>query len=197
MTATIIKACDVFISHSAADSNVALEVAESLDAVGLQTFHMGTIQPGEDISEAIWEAIAESRALIVVVSPEIAMQAMRFIETGAAMAWNKPIYVLLNGPATTKLPGGLSQYPVYPLNRLDEVIQAIRTSFEPLTDDERNILADVYKDMATPADQLNQSAKLLRHLTTEFNKRTHKALSGERLLSEILRMRKKSYLPRL
>lgn len=65
---------------------------------------------------------------------------MGMVELGAATAWNKPIFVLLNGPASTRLPEALQSYQVFPPNRLDEVLTQIRRSLEPITDEERQVL---------------------------------------------------------
>ena len=104
MTATISKTYDVFVSHAVSDSRLATEIADSLESVGLETFHAGVVQPGADIAEAIWQALAESRALIAVISPEAPAHAMGMVEIGAAAAWNKPVFLLINGPSSTKLP---------------------------------------------------------------------------------------------
>jgi hypothetical protein len=197
MTATISKTYDVFISHGAADSDLANEIGNTLESTGLAAFHTGMVQPGADLSETIWQALAESRALIAIISPEVQTHAMGMVEIGAAAAWNKPVFVLINGPSSTRLPAALSKYPVYPLGRLDEVVRAIRAGFDPLTDDERDVLGAIYLDLGTSADQLSQSPKALRDLTRGFNDRTNKQYSGERLLSELFRMRKSRQLPRL
>lgn len=197
MTATVNKDYDVFISHAASDKQIATEIAESLGSSGLETFHEGSIRPGGDVADTIWQALAESRALIAIISPDIPPQAMGMIEIGAAAAWNKPVFLLINGPSSTKVPAALSHYPAYPLSRLEDVIRAIRTGFDPLTDNEREVLAEIYRDLSTPTDQLSQSPMVLRELTTVFNKSTRKQYSGERLLSELIRMRKKGELPRL
>jgi hypothetical protein len=197
MTATNKKPCDVFISHAASDNEIARDIARNLESAGLETFYTGLLEPGADISEAIWEALAESRALIMIVSPNLTRHAIGMIELGAASAWNKPIFLLLNGPSSTRLAAPLDAYTAYPLSRLDEVIRAIHSGFDPLSDDDRGALANIYRRLSIPADQLSMSPKVLRALTTQFNRITHKQLSGERLLSEILRMRKKGELPRL
>jgi hypothetical protein len=105
--------------------------------------------------------------------------------------------LLLNGPSFTKVPEGLNRYPVFPISRLEEVIQAIHSGFEPLTEDEGGVLANVYTKLRTPADQLSQSPKALKYLAGSFNRITGNQFSEERLLSEIFRMRKKGQLPRL
>jgi TIR domain len=197
MTATANTTYDVFISHAASDRDLATEMAGTFESAGLETFHTGTVQPGSDIGEAIWQALAESRALIAIISPDMQPSALGLVEIGAAAAWNKPVFLVINGPSSTKLPPALSAYPVFPLGRLDEVIRAIRSGFDPLTDSERNVLADIYRELNTPADQLSQSPKALRELTGAFNKQTSKQFSGERLMWELLRMRKSGKLPRL
>ena len=197
MTATINQTYDVFISHAARDQELAREIAERLESEGLASFHDGLIPPGADIGRTIWDALAESRALIAIISPDMLPQAMGLVEIGAAAAWNKPFYVIINGPSSTKLPNFLSNYPAYPLNRLEEVVRAIQSSFDPLTESEREILSEIYLNLGTPTDQLSQSPKALRELTSHFNKSTKKQYSGERLLSELIRLRKKGELPRL
>ncbi|MEX2288154.1 MAG: toll/interleukin-1 receptor domain-containing protein [Planctomycetaceae bacterium] len=197
MTATISTSCDVFLSYSASDRHVAAEVAENLAASGLATFRPETVETGIDIGDAIWDALAESRALIAIISPDTPAHAMGMVEIGAATAWNKPVFVLINGPSSTKLPPVLRKYPVYPLGRLEDIVRAIRTGFEPLTDDERHSLVVAYEEVGVSADQLSQSPQALHDLTTKFRKTAHKEFSGERLLSEILRLRKQGHLPRI
>ena len=194
---TASKTYDVFLSHSSSDRELAAEVAELLKSEGLQPFHDESVAPSESMSTAIWDALAECRALIAIISVDATPDAMGMVEIGAATAWNKPIYLVLNGPASTRLPDALKSYQVYPRNRLDEVLQKIRTEFQPLSDDERQVLADTFKALSIPADKLGQSPKSLRDLTTRFNRKTKKQLSGERLLSELLRLRKKGSLPRI
>jgi hypothetical protein len=197
MTTASNKTYDVFISHGPSENKLASAIAEDLKSVGLEAFHAGNLEPDTDIGDAIWQALAESRALIAVVSPGVPMRAMGMIEIGGASGWNKPIYLILNGPSSTKLPPGLDKYPVYPISRLDEVIRSIQSSFEPLNENQRAVVTKIYKDLNIPADQLSGSMAGLQKLTTRFNRITHKQFSEERLLTEILRMRKKGQLPRL
>lgn len=197
MTATISKTWDVFLSHPAAEGHLAAEIAESLESVGLATFHGGSVQPGADVAEEIWQALAECRALIAIVSSDVPTHSMGLVEIGAAAAWSKPVFLVINGPSTTKLPPPLSSYPAYPLTRLDEVIQLIRTGFQPLSPAQRDALSEIYRQQRVAADKLAQSPGALRELTTKFNRRMKQQFSGERLLSELIRMRKQGDLPRL
>ncbi|MCA9038368.1 MAG: toll/interleukin-1 receptor domain-containing protein [Planctomycetaceae bacterium] len=197
MKATATPTFDVFVSHSSGDREFAADVAERLRAEGLQPFDGANIPLGQEISQVIWDALAECHAFIVIVSANTTPDAMGMVELGAATAWNKPIFVLLNGPASTRLPEALGSYQVYPRNRLDEVLTQIRRNLEPLSDDDRTALAETYRDLAIPADRLSQSPRALQQLTETFNGRTRKQLSGTRLFSELLRMRKQAKLPRL
>lgn len=195
--ATATPTYDVFLSHSARDKDFAADVANRLQAEGLEPFYDASIQVGETVSQAIWDALAECHAFIVIVSSESSPDAMGMVEFGAAAAWNKPIFVLLNGPASMRLPEALQSYRAYPLNRVDEILGQIRHNLEPISDDERKVLAETYRDVNVTADQLGQSPSSLRQLVEQFNAKTQKHLSGDRLLSELLRMRKQAKLPRL
>jgi len=197
MKEAVIPTFDVFVSHSSRDRDVAADVAERLTAEGLQPFHDASIPVGQEISEAIWDALAECHAFLVIVSPDSSLDAMGMVELGAATAWNKPIFVLLNGPASTRLPEALKSYQVFPRNRLDEVLTHIRRNLQPITDEERGLLTKVYRDLRVPADRLGQSPRDLQELVTTFNSKAGKHFSGTRLLSELLRMRKQSRLPQL
>ncbi len=197
MTATATPTFDVFVSHSSRDREFAADVADRLQAEGLQPFHDASVPVGQAIGNAIWEALAECHAFIVIVSPDSKPDAMGMVELGAAIAWNKPIFVLLDGPASSRLPKALEGYRVYPRTRLDEVLTQIRRNLEPITDNERDALTEAYRDLGIPADRLSQSPRELQQLVETFNAKTNKQLSGTRLLSELLRMRKQARLPRL
>ena len=197
MTATATPTFDVFVSHSSRDRELAADIADRLKAEGLQPFHDASVPLGQDISSAIWDALAECHAFIVIVSPDSAPDAMGMVELGAATAWNKPIFVLLNGPASTPLPEALESYQVFPRNRLDEILAQIRRHLEPITKDERQVLTEIYRELGVPADRLGQSPRELQLLVKAFNTKAKKQLSGTRLLSELLRMRKQAKLPRL
>lgn len=197
MTATATQTFDVFVSHGSHDREFAADVADRLKAEGLQPFHDASVPLGQEISKAIWDALAECHAFIVIVSPDSTPDAMGMVELGAATAWNKPIFVLLNGPASSRIPKALESYRVYPRNRLDEVLTQIRRNLEPITDDEREVLTETYRELSIPADRLSQSPRELQQLVKTFNVKTKKQLSGTRLLSELLRMRKQAKLPRL
>lgn len=194
---TATRTIDVFLSHGLQDKDFAIDLAKRLQAEGLEPFYSTSAQLGDEGSQAIWDAIAECHAFIAIVSPGLYPEAMGLVELGAAAAWNKPIYVLLNGPSSMQVPKALQNYPVYPRNQIDEILGQIQRSLKPVSDDDRRVLAETYRDINIPADLLGQSPQFLRQLAEGFTAKTQKQLSGDRLLSELLRMRKRGALPRL
>lgn len=194
---TVAPAYDVFISYGSRDREFAVDVAGRLAAEGLQPFYNALVPAGEDMSKAIWDALAECRAFIVIVSADSNPDAMGMVELGAATAWNKPIFVLLNGSTSIRLPEALQPFQAYPRNRVDEVLTRIRQTFEPITDEDRQLLAEIYGDINIPADRLSQSPRELQELIHRFNVGTRRQLSGSRIMSELFRLRKQSKLPRL
>ncbi len=197
MTATATPTFDVFVSHSSLDQEFAAEIAERLRAVGLEPFDDASVPLGQEISKAIWDALAECHAFLVVVSPDSSPDAMGMVELGAAIAWNKPIFVLVNGSAISRVPRALESFPVYPSSRVDEVLSQIRRDLQPITDDERELLTESYRKLSVPADRLSQSPRDLQLLVKTFNLKNKKQRSGTQLLSELLRMRKQAKLPQL
>lgn len=194
---TAVQTYDVFLSHSFRDRAIATEVADRLRAEGLVPFYDATIEASDAIGDAIWEALAECHAFVVVVSPDASPDAMGMVELGAATAWNKPIFLLLNGPASMKVPLALQRYRAYPLSRIDEVAGQILQSLEPFSNEDRECLIEAYKTLGVSVDELSQSPQLLKQIVNQFNSNAARSLSGDRILSELLRMRKQSVLPRI
>jgi hypothetical protein len=195
--ATVARTCDVFISHSAADRETARLVAHSLESVGFATFHLGLVEAERNVSEAVWEALSESHAVIAIISSEFLSNSNIMLELGMASAWNKPVFLIAKDPESALPTGVLQKYPTYPLGRLDDLILAIKRGLSPLSEREHGILADIYREVAVPADQLSQSSESLSKITAEFRRQTNKLFSDERLLYELLRLRKRGQLPRV
>lgn len=187
------KSYNVFISYAPRDEAVALEVATICRQSGLESFTDNELAPGADWSDAIWEALAESRALLAIVSPSGPTPRMG-IEIGAARAWHKPIYAVVTDPSATLLDPALAGIPLYTAGRLDDVIRLIRASASQLSEEDRLVLGQLYSEMDISVDQLTLDPRQLGDLVKKFTKRTGKAVDGERLLSELLRLRKQGKL---
>jgi hypothetical protein len=187
------KTYDVVISHSVSDASLAAELANACRASGLEAVTDRELLPGGEAGDVLWEALAESRALLAVLSPSGPTPSMG-IEIGAARAWNKPIFVVLTEPSFTHLPSALSDAAVYPPGRIGDVIEAIKVSGQQLSDDDLVLLANVFRGVGVSVDELALDPKHLQELVKRFNTRTRKNVPGERLLSELLRMRKQGRL---
>ena len=188
---------DVFLSYSLTEARTADLVERALVEAGLDVFNPARIDPGLPIQEVLWKALAETAALVVIVHSERAPGSNTAVELGAAMAWHKPIYIVHAGNGTARPPAYLERFPAYPMSRIDDVVSSIKRSLRTLSDDEREALREVYAELAVPADQLLANPTSLEDLAREFNSRCHTTYAGERLIQEILRLRKAGRLPRL
>jgi hypothetical protein len=184
---------DVFISHAADDAPLAREIANACRANGLGAITYAELLPAADISQVLWDALAESRALLAVLSRSGPTPSMA-IELGAARAWNKPIFGVVADPTFTDVPPGLSGIHLYTSGRVEDVIRAIKSSGKELSEDDRSLLASLYTEIGVSVDQLALDPRHLEELVKRFGAATGKTVPGERLLAELLRMRKQGKL---
>lgn len=189
------KTYDVFISHDAGGVGTAHEIARVLQANGITAFTEAEVRKGRDRSDTMWEALSESRAVIVLLSRSGISQSMA-VEIGGAQAWNKPIFGVVTDPTARLELNGLEGIRLYTMSRIDDVIRAVERSTEDFSEEDRAILCDVYGDVDVSVDQLALEPGRLRQLVTRFNKKAGKIASGEKLLSELLRMRKQGQFRR-
>lgn len=194
MASTTSKSYDVFISHTPADTALAASLADTFRLNGLEPFTDQEMLTVENWSNAIWEALAGSKALVAILSHAEPSPSMG-VEIGAAQAWSKPIYVMVTDPASTRLPVSLAHVRIVSPGGIEEVIHDIKRASIELNDDDRQVLGDVYGQMGVPVDQFALDQRHLRRITEEFHRASGKRLTGERLLSELLRMRKRGTLP--
>lgn len=194
MASTTHKSYDVFISHTAADTALAASVADTFRMYGLEAFTDKEMLAVENWSDAIWEALADSKALVAILSRSEPSPSMG-VEIGAAQAWSKPIYVMVTDPASTRLPLALAHVRIVSPGGIEEIIHDIQRASTELNDDDRRILAEVYVQIGVAVDRFALDQRQLRRITDAFNRAVGKQLTGERLLSELLRMRKRGALP--
>lgn len=187
--------CDVFISHDPKDTKVASEIAAACRANGLDAVTYGELLPVANVGDALWEALAESRALLAVLSRSAPTPSMS-IELGAARAWNKPIFGIVTDLTFTDLPPSLSGIHLYPSGRVEDVIRAIKLGDKDLSEDDRSFLAKLYTEIGASVDQLALDPRHLKELVKRFRAGTGRTIAGERLLSELVRMRKQGGLPK-
>lgn len=186
-------ACDVFLSYASPDAESAADVARTLQSFGLTVFDARTIPESKNLEKVVWEAMAESQALVAVIS-DAQPSANMIFELGAAQGWNKPVYVVGVNPASLHIPGFLQDLPILPLSRVEEVARAIKSSPGPLTDSEKTVLREEYERIGDTVDELILHPALLSKLTNQFNKRAKRYVMPEELVRTLLRMRKSGAL---
>ena len=184
---------DVFLSYAPQDAKLAVEVARVLQLFDLAVFDAKTMLQGKRMEDALWEAMAESQALVVVVSAA-EPSASTLFELGAAQGWNKPVYVVVADPASTRLPTFLRDSAVFPFSRLEEVARAIKNSSELLTDAEKMVLIEEYQRIGESVDELILQPSLLSKLIKQFKKRAKRQVMPEEVLRTLLRLRKRGEL---
>jgi hypothetical protein len=189
----IAKIYDVFISHAATDAGLALDLANACRANGLAAITFAELLPEKNLSNALREAIVECKAMLIILSRPELTPAMSF-ELGAAQVWDKPIFGVVSDPTMTNFSPALSNIRIYTAGAIEDVIRAIKLSSKELSDDDRSILGKLYAKIGLSPDELAVEPESLRKVVQRFRANTGKSVSGERLLSELLRMRKQGKL---
>ncbi|MBX3443758.1 MAG: toll/interleukin-1 receptor domain-containing protein [Planctomyces sp.] len=192
MIATRQQTVDVFLSFSAAESALAGRVADQLRAHGLVVFDEDRLEERAHIEDAMWDAVAECRAVVAIVSRDAPTSRMTF-EIGAALAWRKPVFAIASDWSLTRVNPLLAQASVYSPDRIDDVARAVR-SIRDLSARDRRVLAGACRATAGSVDQLIADPVLLDSLEARYQARTGQFVPAERLLSELLRMRKQGLL---
>jgi len=194
---------DVFLSHSVRDAALATVVKQHLEEAGLAVFGVSGFdlaiggEPGTEWADAVWEALVESSALVALLTPAHRDSPALGVEVGGAWVRQKPIYILLEGDGPTELPPYLRRFQVYPLSELSNVILAIAKAAKPLARRQQEALTEAYERTGVPVDRLLTEPAAVAKLAQAFREMSGVAYSGERLVRELLRIRKQGNLPRL
>jgi hypothetical protein len=143
------------------------------------------------------EALAESNAVIILLTRSTLQSSNIAFEVGFAMAWNKPVYVLFEGVSEQEIPAYLRDFHLAMLSELGRVVEDIAASRKPLSDEDREVLAQVYQDTGIPTDQLLRQPHSLHELSARYNEISNSTVPAERLVQELIRLRKQGRLPRL
>ena len=189
-------AYDVFLSFALADAKTGELAARTLTHAGLTVFAPGKLESGAKVSDAVWQALAEIVAMVAIVDPENPPAASLAVELGAAMAWHKPIYIVHAKAASTRFPDYLSDYPAYPISRLEDVARSIAALSTPLSADELSSLCHIYGDLGIPTDQLLLQPAAVEKVARAFAKATGREVPAEQLVHELIRLRKGGSLPK-
>ena len=187
---------DVFLSHSPRDAGLVRIVAGACERAGL-TPYLEDVPFDSPITDAIREAVAESRAGIVLATPASVASPNLAFEAGLLMGWSKPIYVVHDGLAADALPAFLMQFRVRPLTELDAVIAEVRADVDDLTDPQREALIEAYKETGISTDRLLTRPAAVTRLAEAFAHKTRRTAAGQTLVRELVHLRKLGRLPKL
>lgn len=188
---------DVFLSFSARDRGAAELVRQALFQAGLEAYTADSVAIGPEVLPELRRALAECSAVLFLLTTSSVRSQNVPYETGMALALNKPIYVLFDGLDSAEIPDYLKEFHVRRLSEMDEVAQEIADARQPLSDDLRDDLVGIYRKHGIPTDQLLRKPFELKTLADRFQQQTGTSVSGERLVQELIRLRKQGHLPRL
>lgn len=105
----------VFISHAAADRDLADYLARDLEAQGLSVWSDRSIRPGENLLEAIEKGLRQAEFFILLISPASLKSEWVSFEAGVALSRDpvsprrRLLPVLIRGVNRSSLPAVLSQ----------------------------------------------------------------------------------------
>jgi hypothetical protein len=198
MIATSSQGFDVFVSHSAEDRDAAEAVARRLGEAGMSVqFDRDLFVPGRKWESALRKALVESDAFVLLVDSSQPVSPNGTFELGAAMALQKPVFVVQTDGQSGDLPGYLRHYAAFPLAKIERLASSIRDVCEPLANGERESLIAAYQELGVPSDRLLADPLAIEQLGDTFKKRAGRSVPARNLASELLRMRKAGRLPRL
>lgn len=186
------KTYDVFLSYPSDLASQAKFIVKKFADAGLIVFDFSEMKPSYNIIEEIWQALAESWAIVALIKPGI-MPPSVAVEIGAASAWQKPIYILTEGEGKFNVPLYFSKFEVFKTSEIGKVVQLISKSLSPLSDEERLALVKAYSKLRVPTDKLFMEPGSIERLKDESGVK----ISGERIMQELLRLRKQGKLPKV
>jgi hypothetical protein len=186
------KTYDVFLSYPSDLTSQAKVIVKKFADTGLIVFDRSEIKPSYNITEEMWQALAESWATVALIKPGI-MPPSVAVEIGAASAWQKPIYILTEGEGEYHIPLYFSKFDVFKTSEIEKVIQLISKGLNPLSDEERMALVKAYSKLGVPTDKLFMEPSSIERLKDESGVK----ISGERIMQELLRLRKQGKLPKV
>jgi len=188
---------DVFLSYSLTEGRTAELVQRALTEAGLNVFDHARLDPGQRWEDILRSALVESAAVVVVIDPERPPPHDTLFELGAAMAWEKPIYLVHADSGTSRLPDYLHRFRAYPVSGVDDMVRLVKREATRLSAEDRARLLSAYAALGIPLDEIIGEPAYVAALGREFNARRRKHVSGERLVQELIRLSKTGELPPL
>jgi hypothetical protein len=190
------KTFDVFLSYSCDSADEAKVIIKKFTDAGFSVFGFSEIGLGKNIIEEIWQALAECWAVVVLIKTETIPPSVA-VEIGAASAWQKPIYIIMESKGKHNLPFVFSKYEVFSISEIEKVVNRVQKASRPLNENEQNVLVKVYLKLGIPADTLLMQPASIDRLNDMLQQESGLRLSGERIMQALLRLRKRGNLPRV
>ena len=155
------KTYDVFLSYSLDLRGQARIAAAKLSEAGLAVFDISEIGPRYNLAEEMWQALAESWALVVLIKPGTIPPAVA-VEIGAAEAWHKPIYIVTTEEGKYGLPPHISQHEIVKFSQIGKLVDLISKGLKPLTDKDKDALKKAYLRIRIPTDRLLREPRYIQ-----------------------------------
>lgn len=190
------KTYDIFLSYSLDLGGQARVIAKKFADAGLTVFDLSEIGPHDNIVKETWQALAESWAVVVLIKPGT-MPPSVAVEIGAASAWQKPVYILTEGRGEYHVPFCISKQEVFKISEIGKVVEMISDGLNPLSDEQKKALVNGYIKLRVPTDRLLMEPGSIESLKSTLWKESGIRISGERIMQELLRLRKRGKLPRV
>jgi len=186
----------VFLSYSSRDQELVDDLRRSLADAGFMVVRPQELPSGSEFERAIREMMRQSDAFVLVASDDALGSPWTAFELGAAMAWEKPIFVV-SADDGDRLPAYLTGHQIVKKSDVARLVGFLKREAAPLTAEERGVLLSAYVELGVPSDELAVDPGAASKLVEEFNQRSRNSSRPDRLLRELLRLRKSGGLPKL
>lgn len=189
---------DVVVAAAAVDRPLEKRIARFLAEAGFSVFGVPSqVGLGSPVPDLVRKTIAESRAVIVLLSAASAPNPSLAWEVGLAMGWGKPVLVVLDDSEPVEVPDYLAAFRSVRLSQIEQAVEWLRGIDAPLSKQEVSALERAYAAIGMAIDQLVSRPDKLDALAFEVQRHSKRAIAPERLLQEMLRRRKEGKWPRL
>lgn len=188
---------DVFLAHSHLDSGLAHLVSNAFAEAGLTVFSAAdSLKEGTHLEESTREAIFEARAFVAILTPSYVHSSNLLFELGGAWGLGKPIFLLREDLSSKDLPIPLRSYESRSMKELKKLVETVSKCSAPLAEADRALLIEAYQQLGISSDQLAIHPESLDLLARSFHDKSQTPLSTDRLLQELVRLRKQGSLPK-
>lgn len=156
---------DLFVSYSSRNERKALKIAQLAKQKGLKTYvAKKSLKPGVKWKEEIKQALLDSKALCLLLTPASLKSEWVLIEWGAAWILDKPIMPILSGCKVNDLPSRLKELQCTDYDHLDEFLNYVVKSLGL----EKDLVFKVRRIKDTKDPQFLRSAPIYRLVGRNF-----------------------------